>query len=98
MRTVHFPAPGQGLSQAPVTIQRDFAPDTGAGASAAASAPAPAAGNAGSDPAAAPGAGPGGEKKEELTPDQMYDYILERLRRDLVVEREQLGHLIIDNP
>jgi hypothetical protein len=33
-----------------------------------------------------------------MTPDQMYDYFLERLRRDLVVEREQLGHLIIDNP
>jgi hypothetical protein len=28
----------------------------------------------------------------------MYEYFLERFKRDLLIEREQLGHLIIDNP
>ena len=32
-------------------------------------------------------------KREEL-----YDYFLDRFKRDLLAEREQMGHLIIDNP
>ena len=27
-----------------------------------------------------------------------YEYFLDRFKRDLLIEREQLGHLIIDNP
>jgi hypothetical protein len=30
--------------------------------------------------------------------DALYDEFLERFKRDLLVEREQLGHLLIDNP
>jgi hypothetical protein len=30
--------------------------------------------------------------------DALYDDFLERFKRDLLVEREQLGHLLIDNP
>jgi hypothetical protein len=41
-------------------------------------------------PAAAAGAA--------MDPEALYDYFLDRFKRDLLVEREQLGHLIIDNP
>jgi hypothetical protein len=27
-----------------------------------------------------------------------YEYFLDRFKRDLIVEREQSGHLLIDNP
>jgi hypothetical protein len=33
-----------------------------------------------------------------MDPDAMYEYFLDRFKRDLLVEREQSGHLIIDNP
>jgi hypothetical protein len=46
-----------------------------------------------SQPAASPSGG-----QEALSPDAMYEYFIERFKRDLLIEREQLGHLIIDNP
>jgi hypothetical protein len=52
---------------------------------------APAAAANGSEPASQGDAKP--VDKEEL-----YEYFLDRFKRDLLVEREQLGHLIIDNP
>ena len=33
-----------------------------------------------------------------MDPETLYEYFLDRFKRDLLVEREQLGHLIIDNP
>ena len=30
--------------------------------------------------------------------EELYEYFLDRFKRDLLVEREQIGHLIIDNP
>ena len=33
-----------------------------------------------------------------MDPETMYEYFLDRFKRDLLIEREQLGHLIIDNP
>ena len=40
----------------------------------------------------------GGEESKQMDPEQLYEYFLDRFKRDLLVEREQLGHLIIDNP
>ena len=40
----------------------------------------------------------GGEKGEQMDPETLYEYFLDRFKRDLLIEREQLGHLIIDNP
>jgi hypothetical protein len=39
-----------------------------------------------------------GDKAEQMDPETMYEYFLDRFKRDLLIEREQLGHLIIDNP
>ena len=90
LSTVHFPPPAQpGLStHEPYTISRALTED----------APAPAPATTQSSPAdngAAPG---GGEKGEQMDPETLYEYFLDRFKRDLLVEREQLGHLIIDNP
>ena len=52
------------------------------------SAPAPAETTSAPESGGAPGA-----DREEL-----YEYFLDRLKRDLVAEREQMGHLINDNP
>ena len=30
--------------------------------------------------------------------EELYEYFLDRFKRDLLIEREQMGHLIIDNP
>ena len=38
------------------------------------------------------------EKGEQMDPEALYEYFLDRFKRDLLIEREQLGHLIIDNP
>ena len=39
-----------------------------------------------------------GDTPQAMDPETMYEYFLDRFKRDLLVEREQLGHLIIDNP
>jgi hypothetical protein len=60
-------------------------------------APAELQGNGAAPPASAPvdhpsaGAAP-------VDVDALYDEFLERFKRDLLVEREQSGHLLIDNP
>ena len=36
--------------------------------------------------------------RRRWTPKPLYEYFLDRFKRDLLIEREQLGHLIIDNP
>ena len=41
---------------------------------------------------------PQGDAKEQMDPETMYEYFIDRFKRDLLIEREQLGHLIIDNP
>jgi hypothetical protein len=52
-------------------------------------------GGGGASSATAPVSGnAGGAMSQEA----MYDYFIERFKRDLLIEREQLGHLIIDNP
>jgi hypothetical protein len=39
-----------------------------------------------------------GGESEQMDPETLYEYFLDRFKRDLLIEREQLGHLIIDNP
>jgi hypothetical protein len=92
LRTLHFPAPGRAggvtadLTQAPYTVTRaiDEAP-------AAAPAPAPA--------AAAPAPQPEQQPQQGgMDLEAAYEYFLDRFKRDLLIEREQSGHLLIDNP
>jgi hypothetical protein len=86
---VHSPAPGLSPQQ-PITISREFTDQPASGQAATTTAtphdpggPAP----------QAPSAEDEKHKREEL-----YDYFLDRFKRDLLAEREQMGHLIIDNP
>jgi hypothetical protein len=91
LSTVHFPPPGShgqpvSLTHQPYTVSRVLTEGGGS--------PAP--------PANAeehtPTDHPAGEPKEQMDPETMYEYFLERFKRDLLIEREQLGHLLIDNP
>jgi hypothetical protein len=89
MRSVSFPEPGSGAPElaampvTPYTVSRELAdPAPPAATPPAADAPAPAQGQA-----------RGGLDLEEA-----YEYFLDRFRRDLVVEREQSGHLLNENP
>ena len=92
-----FPAPGEAdapdaaphLSQAPFTISRELADP--APAAAPAEAPAP-----GGSPK--PGDSPETAQEEAHKREELYEYFLDRFKRDLLAEREQMGHLIIDNP
>src|SRR5205085_1796133 len=85
LRSVSFPAPGQAglpeLSTAPITVSRDFTD-----APAQQSQPA-----AHSDAAQHPA--DGAHKGVDM--DAVYDEFIERFKRDLLIEREQLGHLLI---
>ncbi|WP_028067011.1 hypothetical protein [Solirubrobacter soli] len=92
LSTVHFPPPGsQGqpidLSHQPYTISRELSEGGGA--------PAPSAPAEQHTPTEHPETG---DKKEQMDPETMYEYFIDRFKRDLLIEREQLGHLIIDNP
>jgi hypothetical protein len=91
LRTVHFPAPGDiparpvELTPAPYTVTRviEEAP--------AQAAPAPA-----QHHDAAASSHPPQPPAMDL--EAAYEYFLDRFKRDLIVEREQSGHLLIDNP
>ena len=89
MQSVTFPSPGGGLpyippfSTQPVTVAR-------AETDAPATPSAPTQSTGVEHPA-----GDGGEK---LDLDKIYDEFLDRFKRDLLIEREQSGHLLIDNP
>ena len=78
-----------------MTIARELSDGGGAPAeSAPSSAPATGA------PASGESAASGGSdpKEEQAKREEMYEYFLDRFKRDLVAEREQMGHLIIDTP
>jgi hypothetical protein len=99
LRTVHFPAPGApvvDLTQAPYTVSRLIGEHRRRPQTDAAAAPAPAT----TQPAAAapPPAAPEEQKPPEMDLEAAYEYFLDRFKRDLIVEREQSGHLLIDNP
>jgi hypothetical protein len=100
------------FSTAPVTVSRALVDGGGQGSAPAAqeggvnalpavqepaSSPAtqalPAVQDAGAGAAHAPDPGAKAEQLEET-----YEYVLDRLRRDLLVEREQSGHLLSDHP
>jgi hypothetical protein len=88
---VHFPPPGGhgqpvDMSHQPYTISRELS--EGAPAQSA-----PAQEHTPTDhPKDAAG------ETEQMDPETMYEYFLDRFKRDLLIEREQMGHLIIDNP
>jgi hypothetical protein len=83
---VHFPPPAAPISptQQPYTISRELAD------------PAPAPSTPAQESTGAEH--PPEEKGEQMDPETLYEYFLDRFKRDLLIEREQLGHLIIDNP
>ena len=89
LSTVHFPPPAGrqdvSLTHQPYTISRELADP----------APAQSAPAQQSTGAEHPPSDEGGEK---MDPEALYEYFLDRFKRDLLIEREQLGHLIIDNP
>ena len=87
LRTVHFPAPEiPGSRRSSRTRSRASSATRLPGAS-----PAPSGVHgASTHPAEAGG--------QAMDPETMYEYFLDRFKRDLLIEREQLGHLIIDNP
>jgi hypothetical protein len=86
LRSVSFPAPGEpripAFSTEPVTVSRVID-----------EAPAQSTPSTPSTPVDHPADGAGG-----VDVDALYDEFLERFKRDLLVEREQSGHLLIDNP
>jgi hypothetical protein len=86
LQSVSFPAPGvpgvPAFSTAPVTVSRELS-DGGGGAPATPSTPVE---------------HPPSDDPKGVDVDALYDEFLERFKRDLLVEREQLGHLLIDNP
>jgi hypothetical protein len=103
LRTVHFPAPGAppvDLTQAPYTVTRFIGEHRRRAPAETVAAP-PAV--AQPDAAAPPSAAPPPPQESPAQPPAMdleaaYEYFLDRFKRDLIVEREQSGHLLIDNP
>jgi hypothetical protein len=90
LSTVHFPQPGDvSLTHQPYTVSRELADPAPAPAQSAPAQQSPSA-----EAPASQGEGAG----EQMDPETLYEYFLDRFKRDLLVEREQLGHLIIDNP
>jgi hypothetical protein len=83
LRTVHFPSPT--LMQTPITVSRELSEGGSAPAS-----------STSETSAAAPAAEDGKSKDAER--EELYEYFLDRFKRDLLAEREQSGYLIIDNP
>ncbi|HEY6890773.1 MAG TPA: hypothetical protein VI300_23415, partial [Solirubrobacter sp.] len=87
LSTVHFPPPaGISTTHQPYTISRELADPPPQAANVEQHAP----------PAEHPGGGD--DKGAQMDPEALYEYFLDRFKRDLLIEREQLGHLLIDNP
>jgi hypothetical protein len=87
LSTVHFPPPDQPAvsTQQPYTVSREL------------SDPVPASSSTTTQSSTAAEA-PTAESQPAMDPETLYEYFLDRFKRDLLIEREQLGHLIIDNP
>jgi hypothetical protein len=85
LSTVHFPRPEISTTHQPYTISRELA-DPAPAQSAPAQEHTP-----GDHPAS-------GDAAPQMDPETLYEYFLDRFKRDLLIEREQLGHLLIDNP
>jgi hypothetical protein len=105
LRTVHFPAPGApavDLTQAPYTVTRLIGDHRRQARPATAPAPATTQPDTAVPPSAPPQApAPAAEAPKdqpEMDLEAAYEYFLDRFKRDLIVEREQSGHLLIDNP
>ncbi len=90
LRTVHFPAPG-GADSLPFTTQQPYTISRALTEGGTSSAP-----TTDASAPAAPSGDSEGDKAAER--EAMYEYFLDRFKRDLLVEREQSGYLIIDNP
>ena len=89
---MHFPAPGSATplpitTHQPYTITRELTDGGTSSANNNNAAPAPA-----SEPSET------ADTKQAAEREAMYEYFLDRFKRDLLAEREQSGYLIIDNP
>ena len=87
-RTVHFPSPSAGGLPGPLTQQQPYT------VSRVIDIPEM------QVPAQAP-SGDGGHADKQaggMDMEAAYEYFLDRFKRDLLIEREQSGHLVIDNP
>jgi hypothetical protein len=93
-RTVNFPAP---VTQQPYTVTRSLTEPEPATTSSSTTetTPAPAAPTGAGGAPGAPEQSPEDKARER---EELYEYFLDRFKRDLLIEREQMGHLIIDNP
>jgi hypothetical protein len=96
---VHFPSPNPGGEPTPpapaLSQQTEFTISRELADPAPASTPAEQPQAAG---APAPATTPEKEQDEAHKREELYEYFLDRFKRDLLAEREQMGHLIIDNP
>jgi hypothetical protein len=92
LRAVSFPAPGSQAAPQPPYIA-PFSTEPVTVARAITEAPAESSPATAHMPTDHP---PSGEPKVDV--DALYDEFLDRFKRDLLVEREQSGHLLIDNP
>jgi hypothetical protein len=89
---VNFPAP---VTHQPYTVSRTLTEPAEAPASTTTSSST----ETTSAPAAQPGGAPAQTPEDKARErEELYDYFLDRFKRDLLIEREQMGHLIIDNP
>jgi hypothetical protein len=90
---VHFPPPVS--TQQPYTVSREIAAPEAEGAqnttTTTAESPSGPPGHSGAPAPQSPE-----DKARER--EELYEYFLDRFKRDLLIEREQMGHLIIDNP
>jgi hypothetical protein len=76
-----------------VTVSREVEPP------APTPAPAPTLGRYIEGEAAAPGSSaPAPEPPKEVDPEEMYEQVLERLKRDFIHDLEASGHLLRDHP
>ncbi|MDA0185592.1 hypothetical protein OJ997_35130, partial [Solirubrobacter phytolaccae] len=99
LRSVTFPSPNPGGAPIPPTPQ--LSQQTEFTISRELAEPAPASTPAQQPQAAggpAPAKTPETEQDEAHKREELYEYFLDRFKRDLLAEREQMGHLIIDNP
>ncbi len=91
LRTVNFPPPVS--LQQPYTVSRELAAPEAEGAqTTTVTAESP------SGPGHSGAPAPQSPEDKAREREELYEYFLDRFKRDLLIEREQMGHLIIDNP
>jgi hypothetical protein len=97
LRTVHFPSPGATASPLPITTQQPYT-ITRELTEGGTSAPATTTTTSETSDAAATASSGDSAANKAAEREELYEYFLDRFKRDLLAEREQSGYLIIDNP